>query len=628
MIHNKFILWAAAALLTLTTACTETDMLKADVPQESAKPHTYRLSIDMPVPSHDGQTTRANTEWEDGSQVEFKFYTKEARDFHPGTHVAWHKYYYYVMGIATFNALKNEWLLKLEKNSPLVSVEEGEVYKDLDDCEVRYYQPQSDTDSEFLTAVYYGATTYSFDDSGEEILCSSISLKPTNWKLRFKGEIGTVMELTSNDIERDYGEPLYEGSLAISWTSEIDTIPLTVAADGYTPYIYGIFKNEEGDNTITVETGGHKYSRTISGTALQPGETGYIVIPTESNYEVEGWTKEVDDCQYAFDTEELQFSSEESFQKFKVLSNSQWYLFAGYRMGIKYGNDPVVYELIECDWITLSEESGENECEITVTVAANPTTKERSTTIWLYDSDILYAAIPVCSLEVKQSGKSNDVEEVVVEAVDLGLPSGLLWANMNVGATAPEDYGDYFAWGETEPKSTYNWSTYKYCNGSGSTLTKYCTSSSYGTVDNKATLEAADDAATVNWGGKWRMPTIQEQWELLNKCIWKDTIQNNVEGFCVIGNNGNSIFLPATGYFSSTNQEETGDFGWYWSSSLHPSLSINACYLEIYMGGRYNLIPNYYWNSNSRECGRSVRPVQGNVLDGNHQPGEFDNITP
>ena len=93
------------------------------------------------------------------------------------------------------------------------------------------------------------------------------------------------------------------------------------------------------------------------------------------------------------------------------------------------------------------------------------------------------------------------------EWVDLGLTSGTLWATCNVGATAPEDYGDYFAWGETEPKEDYSWSTYKWCNGSYKTQTKYCTNSKYGTVDDKTELEPEDDAAFVNWGSTWRMPT-------------------------------------------------------------------------------------------------------------------------
>ena len=101
--------------------------------------------------------------------------------------------------------------------------------------------------------------------------------------------------------------------------------------------------------------------------------------------------------------------------------------------------------------------------------------------------------------------------------VDLGL--SVKWATCNVGATTPEGYGNYYAWGETKPKSTYDWSTYKYCNGDRYSMTKYCTNSEYGIVDNKTTLELSDDAAHVNWGGSWRMPTKAEQDEL-NNCTW------------------------------------------------------------------------------------------------------------
>ena len=116
------------------------------------------------------------------------------------------------------------------------------------------------------------------------------------------------------------------------------------------------------------------------------------------------------------------------------------------------------------------------------------------------------------------------------EYVDLGL--SVKWATCNVGATTPEGYGDYFAWGETQPKTTYNWSTYKYCNGSYYTLTKYCVDYSYGTVDNKTTLELTDDAARVNWGGKWRMPTKAEYNELKNSsnCTWTWTQKSGVRG--------------------------------------------------------------------------------------------------
>lgn len=132
--------------------------------------------------------------------------------------------------------------------------------------------------------------------------------------------------------------------------------------------------------------------------------------------------------------------------------------------------------------------------------------------------------------------------------VDLGLPSGTLWATMNIGATNPKDYGDYFAWGETEPKNVYNWYTYKWCNGSNNkALTKYCSDSSYGIVDYKTELERVDDVAYVNWGPSWCMPTKEQQDELREKYRWTRTMRNSVNGYLVIGPNGSSMFLPAGG---------------------------------------------------------------------------------
>ena len=187
------------------------------------------------------------------------------------------------------------------------------------------------------------------------------------------------------------------------------------------------------------------------------------------------------------------------------------------------------------------------------------------------------------------------------EAIDLGLPSGIKWATCNVGANSPEEYGGYYAWGEVEEKSNYDWSTYKWCNGSSNTMTKYCTDSDNGTVDNKTVLDPEDDVAHVKWGGSWRMPTSEEQRELLIYCDREWTTLNGVKGYKVIAPNGNSIFLPAAGYRFGTH---VGDYryGYCWSSSLYSNDSNNAYYL----GFCYSY---YDWIDGGRYSGRSVRPV-------------------
>ncbi len=177
------------------------------------------------------------------------------------------------------------------------------------------------------------------------------------------------------------------------------------------------------------------------------------------------------------------------------------------------------------------------------------------------------------------------------EYVDLGL--SVKWATCNVGASSPEGYGSYFAWGETSPKSDYEWETYKYSRGSNDELTKYCDDSDYGYngyTDNKTTLDLIDDAARVNWGGSWRMPTRAEQDELREKCTWTWTTLNGVRGYKVTSkSNGNSIFLPAAVYRSGTYVYGAGSSGLYWSSSLSSSYPYVAYYLYFDSGdvGRY-----------------------------------------
>ena len=200
------------------------------------------------------------------------------------------------------------------------------------------------------------------------------------------------------------------------------------------------------------------------------------------------------------------------------------------------------------------------------------------------------------------------------EYVDLGLPSGTLWATCNIGANSPEECGDYFAWGEIDGynsgKTEFSLRTYKWCNGSTGTMTKYCTHGNYGNngfTDNKTELELEDDAAYVNWGPAWRMPSKEQLQELINSSYTTTTwtTQNGVYGRKITSkSNGNSIFLPAAGYRSSDSSlDGAGSYGKYWSRTLLESGPYYAWCLYFDSSFIYT---GYY----NRYLGFTVRPVR------------------
>lgn len=193
--------------------------------------------------------------------------------------------------------------------------------------------------------------------------------------------------------------------------------------------------------------------------------------------------------------------------------------------------------------------------------------------------------------------------------VDLNLPSGLKWATMNIGATSVIDYGKYYAWGETKAKTNYNRETYKWQDISNNTLTKYCTNSSFGTVDNKITLDSEDDAATQNWGGTWRTPTDAELHELMENCYWVWTssyYDSGIKGYVVYAAKSDSdkgqiitsgqtssseytfsdnhIFIPAAGWRNSRT-ENRNYCGQYMSAMIDDKDNSNIWYLYFNMYG-------------------------------------------
>lgn len=219
---------------------------------------------------------------------------------------------------------------------------------------------------------------------------------------------------------------------------------------------------------------------------------------------------------------------------------------------------------------------------------------------------------------VKTKGKTIEfdlrkVAEVTLEYrayeqrdyVDLGLTSGMLWATTNIGAEAPEDFGDYYAWGEVQTKRLYEYYTYRYGEDMKE-MTKYCTDSEYGKdgfTDGLTALEADDDAAIRLWGKGWRMPEAKDFDELIAECNWEWTELNGVFGYRVTSRvNENSIFLPAAGCIDlELYLDETGT---YWSSSLDQEYSNSAHALRI----KENRISRSKIGQ-SREFGYSIRPV-------------------
>ena len=180
--------------------------------------------------------------------------------------------------------------------------------------------------------------------------------------------------------------------------------------------------------------------------------------------------------------------------------------------------------------------------------------------------------------------------------IDLGLPSGTLWACCNVGADKPEAYGDYYAWGETNTKSTYSWSTYTHCDGSSSTCHNL----------GSDIAGTQYDVAHVKWGGSWVMPSKEQQDELRNNCTYEWTTVNGVKGGKFTSKaNGGSMFLPAAGDRSYSDLNYAGSRGDYWSSTQGPSYTGYAYYLYFYSSSTRT-------DSDYRYYGRSVRPVVRN----------------
>lgn len=188
------------------------------------------------------------------------------------------------------------------------------------------------------------------------------------------------------------------------------------------------------------------------------------------------------------------------------------------------------------------------------------------------------------------------------DRVDLGLPSGILWASCNIGASSPSEIGDYFAWGEKESKDAYGWETYRLCRGSYDSIFKYTK------TDGKSVLESQDDVAKSVLGGEWRIPTKEDMEELVEECEWKWTRENGHLGWKVIGPNNNFIFLPASGAASSYRIAGVNELGRYWTATRDDS-DYSAYNLRFKDGTDTIVVVD-----DTRFYGRTIRPVIGQPI--------------
>lgn len=424
-------------------------------------------------------------------------------------------------------------------------------------CTAYYFEQASTSFSSVsLTAssvVYKGTGSFS---NSKESLTVSATVRPLLARVHFKGTVGTSISVSGLEYYSAFNTSSH------TFTSNSGSLSLTVQSSGYTPYVYALLGSSR---TLSVSDGTFTFTRSFATSVMRAGESGYLDIPTRSSHA--GWTSD---------------------EQTDVTLN-----------GNEYGGDS--------DWNQPDKEP----------------TKDLDVSGTDFDGDSNWNQPdkePTNEVDAGKEDYDGDSDwnqsdpYTPHDYVDLGL--SVKWATCNVGADYPEDYGDYFAWGETETKSTYDWSTYKWSsNEDWNGMTKYTypdgkTSGiwySNGTFvgDNKTNLDPEDDVAHVKWGGSWRMPTLAEQDELrnTNNCTWTWTTQGGKNGYLVTSKqNGNSIFLPASGYRYDSYLNAAGSRGYYWSSSLGTGYSDNAFILNFSSGDVYSIL-------SLRDYGRSVRPV-------------------
>ena len=519
---KNFISAIALGAMCIMAACSSEEFDMTVVEEMDGGSHWQRADINLHVnrinfDAHEEVTRSVDEGWKDGDRIYLILKDKDGNN---------------VQAYVEYDATAASW-----------GQVEYDGYKSYLTCttprtvEAYYFDgtvdvTTSDITFDITTGVYVCMEgTYTYPVNGD--LDVNISLTPLTSRIRFTGKSGE--DLTISTGMKTY-KAFSRTTGKLTETKESNVV--SVDATGTTPYIYGIFADSEKPSLI-VENNGNIFKTVFdpSTNVLQVGHSGYMTMPTVDSHR--GWKQIILATHVTLDRNSL------------IVPVGETATLNAFQTPVNANSD-IIWSTSDTSIVKVS-----NAGVVTAIAAGNA----EITAIIEGDTNVK----AICSVTVVDANGHA--------YVDLGLPSGTLWATMDVGASSPSSGSESFAWGDVTGYYNYNrshsetmswsdyfsWSNYKYCSGSSTTLTKYCSSSIFGSGDYKTILELSDDAAHEYWGGTWRMPSEEQLRELVNGCNYTWTTLDGESGYLFTSKtNSATLFIVATNMVYTDSREVLG----------------------------------------------------------------------